>query len=62
MHALIDEINKHLSETKQRFDELEHAMTALADLVGQLVEKQAKAEHERDDLYALLPKARRGDK
>lgn len=44
MHALIDEINKHLSETKQRFDELEHAMTALADLVGQLVEKQAKEE------------------
>ena len=40
MHALIDEINKHLSETKQRFDELEHAMTALADLVGQLVERR----------------------
>jgi hypothetical protein len=42
MHALIDEINKHLSETKQRFDELEHAMVALADLVEQLVDKEAK--------------------
>ena len=61
MHALIDEINKHLSETKQRFDELEHAMTALADLVGQLVEKQAKAEHERDDLHQVLSEARRGN-
>ena len=60
MHALIDEINKHLSETKQRFDELEHAMTALADLVEQLVEKQAKTENERDDLHKVFAKARRG--
>ena len=47
MSNLIEEVNKHLSETKQRFDELEHAMTALADLVGQLIEKQAKEENER---------------
>ena len=49
MSNLIEEINKHLSETKQRFDELEHAMVALADLVGQLVEKKKAEEEERDN-------------
>jgi len=50
MSNLIEEINKHLSETKQRFDELEHAMIALADLVGQLVEKKMAEESERDNV------------
>ena len=61
MHALIDEINKHLSETKQRFDELEHAMIALADLVGQLVDRKKEEEDERNRLHALLAEARRGN-
>jgi uncharacterized coiled-coil protein SlyX len=42
MTGLVEEINKHLAETRQRFDELEHAMIALADVVEQLVEKSAK--------------------
>lgn len=59
MSNLIEEVNKHLSETKQRFDELEHAMTALADLVGQLVEKQAKAERpNRKDFLDATEKRR----
>ena len=49
MSNLIEEVNKHLSETRQRFEELEHAMTALADLVGQLVEKQAKEEDNKGE-------------
>ena len=50
MSNLIEEINRHLSETKHRFDELEHAMVALADLVGQLVEKKKSEEEERDNV------------
>jgi uncharacterized coiled-coil protein SlyX len=47
MNNLIEEINKHLSETKQHFEELEHAMMALADLVEQLSEK--KRAKDKDD-------------
>jgi uncharacterized coiled-coil protein SlyX len=47
MTNLIEEINKHLTETKQRFEELEHAMMALADLVEQLSEK--KRAKDKDD-------------
>lgn len=47
MTNLIEEINKHLLETKQRFEELEHAMMALADLVEQLSEK--KRAKDKDD-------------
>ena len=57
MNSLIEEINKHLSETKQRFDELEHAMVALADVVEQLVEKRRAEEDERCNLHQVQPKA-----
>jgi uncharacterized coiled-coil protein SlyX len=57
MTSLIEEINKHLSETKRRFDELEHAMVALADVVEQLVEKRKAEEDERGTLHKILTKA-----
>ena len=62
MTSLIEEISNHLIETRQRFEELEHAMIALADLVGQLVEKKKEDENERNHLHALLAEARRNDK
>ena len=62
MPNLIEEISNHLIETKQRFDELEHAMIALADLVGQLVDRKKEEENERNRLHALLAETRRGDK
>jgi uncharacterized coiled-coil protein SlyX len=59
MSSLIEEINNHLIETRQRFDDLEHAMIALADLVGQLVEKQAKNERpNRKDFLDATEKRR----
>lgn len=55
MTNLIEEINKHLTETKQRFDELEHAMMALADLVEQLSEKKRAKDKddERDNIHKV---------
>ena len=54
MTGLIDELNKHLLETRQRFDELEHAMIALADLVEKLMEKNAE-KNERHDIHKVQP-------
>ena len=59
MSDIITELNKHLAETKQRFDELEHAMIALADLVEQLMEKNAKKEDERRRIHKVQSKTRR---
>lgn len=51
MSGLVEEIEKHLTEARQRFDALEHAMVELADLVEQLIQKSAK--NERDNIHKV---------
>lgn len=47
MSGLVEEIEKHLTEAKQRFDALEHAMVELADLVEQLIQRSEAASESR---------------
>ena len=60
MTGIIEEISKHLKETKERFEELEHAMLSLTDLVEQLMEKNAK-KNECNDIHQVESTAKRGN-
>ena len=59
MSGLVEEIERHLTEAKQRFDALEHAMVELADLVEQLIQKSAK--NERNDIHKMVAPSERSD-